>query len=119
MQLNQPIPGELAQPGVERERAIPQVVVQMLAGVCQGFPHHVGRLDSHRQPAIDPHGNHVPQAAPVLVQEPLACFVVSLSGLPEQFVGVRRLRIHASGDSCVGLYYMPRRTHRNLTGAVS
>ena len=91
MQRNQPLPGESAQPGVERQRAIPQVVVQVLAGVGQSLLHDVGGVDSRREPAIHPHGDHLPQAAPVPVQEPLASVVVSQGGLPEQFVGVRRL----------------------------
>ena len=92
MELEQPLPGELAEPRVERQRPVPQVVGQALRGVGQRLLHHVGGIDPGRHPAVDAQRDHLPQPAPMPRQQLLPGRLIARTRSLDQFFGVGLLR---------------------------
>ena len=94
VQLDQALPGQLAHPGIEGQRPLPQIVVETASGVEQRFLYHVGRIDTRGQAAIDVDGDHVLQALAVPNQHGLTRLFVAAFGASQQFVGVRSVFRH-------------------------
>ena len=63
------LPGELAKPGIKWQRSLLQVVGQPLVRVEQSLRDHVGRIETRRQPTIEPHRDHPAQPIPMPHQE--------------------------------------------------
>ena len=70
--VDDPLSGELPEPAVERERPLPEVVVQPPGGLDQGLLDDVRHIDAGGQAAVEPHRDHPPQVVPVMLQELLA-----------------------------------------------
>ncbi len=68
-QVDQVVPGQLPQPGVERQRPLADVGVELLVGLGQRLLHHVGWIDAGRQAAVEVQGHHLPQTGPVPAEE--------------------------------------------------
>ena len=102
MELDDPLPGEPAQPRIERQGAVAEEVIQLLAGVGQGFLDDVRGVDQGGQPAVEAHGDHPPQAIAMPLEQHLKRWSAA-AGIPEQFLGLRvfqrlRHRRHSSFD---------------------
>jgi hypothetical protein len=88
VQGDQVLAGQLAQPGIERQRPLAQVAVELAAGLHEHFLHHVGRIDARRQAAVEQIGNHLAQAQPMASEQPIAGAGVAFAGLLQQLLGV-------------------------------
>jgi hypothetical protein len=88
VQLGQPIAGELPQPRIERERAILEIIGELLDRLGQRFLDHIRRIEAGGQPAIHAHGYHLPQTVLVANEQMLACRQVALLSPLEQWVRV-------------------------------
>ena len=64
MQLAEPLPRELPEPGIVGQGPRSKVVLQVLGRVQQGLLDDVGRIHPRGQPPVQPHGHHPHQ--PVL-----------------------------------------------------
>ena len=62
-------PRQLAQPGVEGERALLQIGRQLPRGFGQRLLHDVRRVHAGAQTRIEPHGYHAAQSRPMLLQQ--------------------------------------------------
>ncbi len=87
VELDDPLPGEPAQPRIERQRPVAEEVIQLAAGVGQGLLHDVGRVDQGSQPAVEPHGDHPPQALAVPLQQDIERWPAA-AGVLEQFLSL-------------------------------
>jgi hypothetical protein len=85
MELEQPLPGELPEPWVERQRPLAKVAGKSPGGVGEGLLHDIRGVDSGGQAVIEVDGDHLPQSTAVSSQQPLARVVVALCGCLEQF----------------------------------
>ncbi len=88
MELEQPLPGELAQPRIERQWPGLQVVRQALSGVGQRLLHHVRGVHSGRHPPVDAQRDHLPQPAPMPRQQLLPRSLIARPRSLEQLFGV-------------------------------
>jgi hypothetical protein len=89
VELDQPFPRELPQPGVERQRPVPQVAVELAGRVGQRLLDHVGRVHARRQPAVEPQGDHAAEPVAVPGEQAVAGRGIAGGRPVEQFVGVR------------------------------
>jgi hypothetical protein len=89
VQLDQPLPGEPAQPGVKGQRPLLQVAGQLADRVRQGFLHHVGGVHARRQAPVEADGDHLPQAAAVARQQLLTGAALAAAGAFQELLGVR------------------------------
>jgi hypothetical protein len=88
VQLDEPVPGQLPQPGVEGERPTAEVVGQFLGGVGQGFLDHVGGIDPRHHTAVHAERDHLPQLLAVAAQQLLAGVAVAAAGTLDQRFGI-------------------------------
>ena len=58
-------PGEPAQPGIKRQWAVAEEVIQLVARVGQGLLDHVRGVNQGSQPTVETDGDHPPQAVAV------------------------------------------------------
>ena len=89
MQLDQPVPGQLPQPRVERQRPATQVVRQFLSGIGQDFLDNVRRIDASGETAIHADRDHPAQPVAVPDQELLASGTVAAAGAFDEQIGIR------------------------------
>ena len=64
-QRDQAFPGQGTQPGIERQRPLAQVAVELLAGLDEHLLDHVGRIDARRQAPVEAVGDHLAQPVAV------------------------------------------------------
>jgi hypothetical protein len=88
--FHQPLPGNPSQPGVERQRLLPQIIRELSSGLGQRVLHQVGGVQAGGQPAVQAQGHHAPQPRPVVFQQLLPSGRVSLRRLAQQLLGVGR-----------------------------
>ena len=79
VQLQQAIPGELPEPGIERQRLLTQVVIEPGISRGQGLLDHVRGIDPFRQPGIEPQADHLAKPRPVPLEQPRAGLGVALA----------------------------------------
>ena len=91
-QLEQVLPGEPAKPGIERQRSLFEVVGQPLVRVEQRLLDHVGRIETRRQPTIEPHRDHPAQPIPMPHQELLPRSAIAAKSAGNQFLSVGIVR---------------------------
>ena len=65
MTLHQVLPGDVPQPGIERQRALAEVIRQPPRRLGEGLLDDVGRVDPRGHAAIEPDRDHPPQPRPV------------------------------------------------------
>ncbi len=97
MEFDQALPGEFAQPGRERQRSGAKVLGKVLDRFGKSFLHDVGRVHARGQPAIQS-DSHLPQAPRWRTSRCARALCVSLAGLFDQFLGVRRGCASSSGS---------------------
>jgi hypothetical protein len=86
--VDQPVPGELAQPRVERQRPSGQIAVQPAVRLREGVLHHVGGVEAGGQPPVHAQRDHTPQPPPVPLQQRAPGLPVSFLGEAEQLLRV-------------------------------
>jgi hypothetical protein len=90
VQVDDPLPRQPSQPGIEGQGAVPRVIGQLSGGLGQGLLQHVRRIDARPHAAIETQGDHLPQAAAVALQEQALGGGIAASETLQQLVGVRR-----------------------------
>ena len=85
---DQAVPGDLPEPGVERQRPLAEVVGEPRGGLGQGLLHQVGGVDAGGQAAVEADGDHPPQAVAVAFEQELARLGLAAAGAVEQFLGI-------------------------------
>jgi hypothetical protein len=88
--VGDPVPGQLPQPGVERQRPLAGIAVQPAVGLGEDLLDHVGRVHAGGQPRVQAQGDHPPQPRPVPLQQRAAGAAVAGAGAPQQLLGVGR-----------------------------
>ena len=92
VELDQPEPGHLAEPGVERQGAVAEVAREPQGRVGQRLLDDVGGVNPRGQPPVDPDGDHPPEPIAMPGQEFGPGRRVAEPGRPEQLVGIGRRR---------------------------
>jgi hypothetical protein len=96
--LDQPLPGQAAQPGVERQRPPLRVVGKFQVRLGQGVLDDVGGVEAWPQPAVEANLDHVAQALAVPGQQSAAGVGVARGDAAQQLVGLFVARgTHADG----------------------
>ena len=94
MQSIEPLPGQLPQPGIERQGPLPQVIGEIQGGVHERLLDHIRGVDPGGQAAVEMHGDHLAEAAPMAGQQALAGRAIAMFRRAEQLVGVGMARFH-------------------------
>jgi hypothetical protein len=96
--LDQPLPGDLSQPRVERQRLVTQVVVELFVSLDQYVLNDVGGIEPTKQAAVQTDADHLAQAITVANQQGLTRRVIATGAAQDQFVSVGRSRSHGDFD---------------------
>jgi hypothetical protein len=86
MQIDQPVPGELAQPGIEGQGTGAEVLVQVATGLEQGILDNVGGIQPGLQATVQAGRHHELEAVPKTVQQKGPGAGIALTGRPEQIL---------------------------------
>jgi hypothetical protein len=92
VQLQQTGESELAQPGIEGDGTVAQVVREVAMGLDQRFLDDIGRIDAGGEPSVHPDGNHPAQPITVQAQKILPGLPITLACSLKQTVGIPGIR---------------------------
>ena len=98
VQLDQPLPGQPPQPGIERQGTAPQVVVHGPVGLGKGVLDDVRWVHAGRELAIHANRDHLPQPRLMPDQQVVAGLAVAPRGLLDELCGIRCLGEHGNFD---------------------
>jgi hypothetical protein len=88
VQGNQPLPGELPQPGIEGDGPADEVLLEGTIGLDECLLNHIGRVETSPQSLIEPKLNHAEQPLPVTAEQALPGAAIARGSAEQQFVGV-------------------------------
>jgi hypothetical protein len=100
MQLAQPLPGELAKPGVIGHGPGFQVSVKVLRRIEQGLLDDVRRMGPGRESPIQPHSHHPRQPVLMPNEQVLPGEIVARRRALDQNLGIGRLLDHGGCVLC-------------------
>jgi hypothetical protein len=69
VQVDQAVPGQLPQPGVEGHGAVAEVFGQLFERLDQRFLDDVGGVEAGREAAVHAHRHHPPQPRPMPIEQ--------------------------------------------------
>ena len=95
--FHQTLPGDLTQPGVEGQRPIAQVAIELLVGFHQHFLDDIGGIEAGQETPVESDGDHLAEPAAVPGEQLLACRPIAGGAAADEFVGVGRSGSHVSG----------------------
>ena len=58
MELDDPLRGEPAEPGIKRQGSVAEVAIELLAGVSQSLLDYIRRVNERRQPPVETDDDH-------------------------------------------------------------
>ncbi len=88
VQLVQAFHRELTQPSVKRDRPVNQIFGQPLVSHHVDLLHHVRRIETGRQPAIEAQRDHPLQSGAMPRKQSMLRLLVAVTGIVEKFVGI-------------------------------
>jgi hypothetical protein len=100
VQIQEPIPRQLAQPGVERNRPALDVLREPPGGLGHRVLDDVRRIDASRDAVIQPDGDHFAQATAMASQQVVDGHPVTGCGSVQMTIGAR---VRLGNHDCVSL----------------
>jgi hypothetical protein len=92
--LEQVLPRQTAQPGVEGNSAVAEIVVQLLARLEEGLLHDIGRINTGGDARVQTHADHALQPIAVSCQQLASRGAIACGSPLHKGLGVRRRGEH-------------------------